>query len=219
MFMQGLRKSWQNVFKSAEEILHRNLKSNPFHPFRIRQPNVYELNYLNNNLWIGIAMLIVSLIASALYLLSYMMGGMQFAGFFIFLILLGLWLIITSIGRRNLIIDLDEDTYEFYIHRYLQHKGTLDEVYIRLTAQKSGQGKFYYKLILNGTYIEVISLTGIKFSTNREKLEKLGMRLAAKLNLNYFDCVDLTANHVIRHWPQHKSEDPAEKTKDCAVCV
>ncbi|XP_072364082.1 cation channel sperm-associated auxiliary subunit TMEM249-like isoform X2 [Scyliorhinus torazame] len=185
----------------------------------MKNMKLYELSYLNDNLWIGIAMLIVSLIASALYLLSYMMGSMQFAGFFIFLILLGLWLIITSIGRRNLIIDLNENTYEFYIHRYLQHKGTLDEVYIRLTAQKSGQGKFYYKLILNGTYIEVISLTGIKFSTNREKLEKLGMRLAAKLNLNYFDCVDLTTKHVIRHWPQHKSKDTAKETKDWDLCV
>ncbi|GCB84426.1 hypothetical protein scyTo_0025210, partial [Scyliorhinus torazame] len=82
-----------------------------------------------------------------------------------------------------------------------------------------GQGKFYYKLILNGTYIEVISLTGIKFSTNREKLEKLGMRLAAKLNLNYFDCVDLTTKHVIRHWPQHKSKDTAKETKDWDLCV
>ncbi|XP_041040840.1 transmembrane protein 249-like isoform X2 [Carcharodon carcharias] len=136
---------------------------------------------------------------------------MQFAGFFMFLILVGLWLIITSIGRRTLIIDLNEDAYEFYIHHYLQHKGTLDEIYIRLMTQKSGQGKFYYKLILNGTYIEVLSLTGIKFSTNPE-LEKLGMRLAAKLNLNYFDCVDLSSKHVIKHWPQDKAEDTTNGT-------
>ncbi|XP_048449684.1 cation channel sperm-associated auxiliary subunit TMEM249, partial [Rhincodon typus] len=134
-------------------------------------------------------------------------GNLQFAGFFIFLVLLALWLILTSIGRRNLIIDLNEDMYEFYIHRYLQRKGTLDEIYIRLKIQKTGQGKFYYKMILNGTYIEVLSLTGIKFSSNREKLEKLGMRLASKLNLNYFDCVDVSSKHVIRHWPQYKSED------------
>ncbi|XP_078392355.1 cation channel sperm-associated auxiliary subunit TMEM249-like [Cetorhinus maximus] len=139
--------------------------------------------------------------------------NIQFAGFFMFLILVGLWLIITSIGRRSLIVDLNEDAYKFYIHHYLQHEGPLDEIYIRLTTQKSGQGKFFYKLILNGTYIEVLSLTGIKFSTNPEKLEKLGMRLAAKLNLNYFDCVDLSSKHVIRHWPLDKAKDTRRRTK------
>ncbi|XP_043547034.1 transmembrane protein 249-like [Chiloscyllium plagiosum] len=101
--------------------------------------------------------------------------------------------------------------YEFYIYRYLQRKSTLDEIYIRLKDQKTAQGKFYYKLILNGTYIEVLSLTGIKFSSNQEKLEKLGMRLASKLNLNYFDCVDISRKHVIRHWPQYKPDDKKKK--------
>ncbi|XP_051872069.1 cation channel sperm-associated auxiliary subunit TMEM249-like [Pristis pectinata] len=128
-------------------------------------------------------------------------GSTHLAGFFIFFFLLGVWLVITSIGRRSLIIDLNENEYEFYIYRYLMHKGPLDEIYIRLKSQKTGQGVFYYSLILNGPHIELLNLTGIKLSQNAEKLERLGLRLSTKLNLNYFDCFDVSPRHSIRHWP------------------
>ncbi|XP_055521484.1 cation channel sperm-associated auxiliary subunit TMEM249-like isoform X2 [Leucoraja erinacea] len=174
---------WDNLWNSSENILHHKLKNNPYYPFTIRQPHVYELNYMNHNLAIGI-----------------FLGSIQLSGIFIFIFLLGAWLIVTSVGRRSLIIDLIEDMYEFYIYRYLMHKGPLGEIYIRLKSQKTGQGVLYYRLILNGPHIEVLNLTGIRLTINSEKLEKMGLRLAAKLNLNYFDFTDISLRHVIRHW-------------------
>ncbi|XP_072110543.1 cation channel sperm-associated auxiliary subunit TMEM249-like [Mobula birostris] len=123
------------------------------------------------------------------------------AGLFIFTLLLGLWLVLTSSGRRRLIISLNENEYEFYIRHHLEHKGPLHEIYIRLRSQKTGQGVLYYRLILNGPHIELLNLTGTKLTQNAEKLEKLGLRLATKLNLNYFDCSDVSTRHNIKQWP------------------
>ncbi|XP_078286144.1 cation channel sperm-associated auxiliary subunit TMEM249-like [Rhinoraja longicauda] len=191
---------WESIWNSAEDILHKKLKNNPNFPFTIRQPHVYEHNYMNNNLAIGICLVTASFCTSTIFLFRSIPDSTQLSGIFIFIFLLGVWLIITSIGRRSLIIDLIENRYEFYIYRYLMHKGPLGEIYIRLKSQKTGQGVYYYRLILNGPHIEVINLTSIGLTMNSEKLEKLGMRLATKLNLNYFDCDDVSPRHVIRHW-------------------
>lgn len=176
------------------------MKNNPYYPFTIRQPHVYELNYMNHNLAIGIFLVISSFCIYTICLFKSLPGSIQLSGIFIFIFLLGAWLIVTSVGRRSLIIDLIEDMYEFYIYRYLMHKGPLGEIYIRLKSQKTGQGVLYYRLILNGPHIEVLNLTGIRLTINSEKLEKMGLRLAAKLNLNYFDFTDISLRHVIRHW-------------------
>ncbi|XP_069771207.1 cation channel sperm-associated auxiliary subunit TMEM249-like isoform X2 [Narcine bancroftii] len=162
---------------------------------------VYELNYLNKSLCIGIILITSSFFFFIICLLFSVPGISHLAGFFVFVFLVGVWLILTNIGRRSIIIDLIENKYEFYNYRYLMHKGPLEEIYIRLKSQKTSQGVLYYKLILNGPHIEVLNLTGIKLSRNQESLEKLGLRLAAKLNLNYFDCCDVSSRHFIRHWP------------------
>lgn len=32
-------------------------------------------------------------------------------------------------------------------------------------------------------------------------MEFLGRHIARKLNINYFDCLDTSYRHVVRHWP------------------
>ncbi|XP_042188503.1 transmembrane protein 249-like [Callorhinchus milii] len=161
--------TWAITLPKTEDILHKKLKMNPYHPFTCNQPNGED--------------------------------HQQFSGFFILLLILALWMIFSSIGKRYLVLDMNMGMYKFYISGHLHFQGPLYNIYIRLKAQKNGYGELLYKLILNGENIEHQDLTGIRFSEAPEKLERLGKRMASKLNLNYFDHLDKSDKHIIRHKP------------------
>lgn len=48
-------------------------------------------------------------------------------------------------------------------------------------------------------------------------MEFLGRHIARKLNINYFDCLDTSYRHVVRHWPLGVAFSPGivqRKTRD-----
>ena len=67
-----------------------------------------------------------------------------------------LWLICSGAFRRRLVIDNDKGEYRFYVHTHLRHRGPLNQIYIRIIAQKSGEETFilmtYYTILLHTVY-------------------------------------------------------------------
>lgn len=43
--------------------------------------------------------------------------------------------------------------------------------------------------------------TGAHCCPRPQQMEFLGRHIARKLNINYFDCLDTSYRHVVRHWP------------------
>ncbi|CAM4581527.1 unnamed protein product, partial [Lepidochelys kempii] len=84
-----------------------------------------------------------------------------------------------------------------------------NQIYVRLTAQTDAYGKCFYSLIINGYGLEVLALASL--SDKYEQMEFLGRRIARKLKLNYFDYLDVSTHHVIRHRP------PLERDRDLQI--
>ncbi|XP_043394869.1 transmembrane protein 249 [Chelonia mydas] len=133
----------------------------------------------------------------------------DYSGFFIYGILVGLWLLLSSMHKRHLVINHARGCYQIYIKRQLWEEGPLHQIYVRLTAQMDAYGKCFYSLIINGYGLEVLALASL--SDKYEHMEFLGRRIARKLKLNYFDYLDVSTRHVIRHRP------PLERDRDLQV--
>lgn len=79
------------------------------------------------------------------------------------------------------------------------YRGGYHSVYIRLRSKRNNDTTRYY-LILNGFMMDRKDLCG--FDEDYEELSRLGMRLAETLNINYFDDINVSKYHVVRHMPQ-----------------
>ncbi|XP_030405345.1 transmembrane protein 249-like [Gopherus evgoodei] len=133
----------------------------------------------------------------------------DYSGFFVYGTLVGFWLLLSSMHKRHLVINHVQGCYQIYIKRRLWEEGPLHQIYVRLTAQMDAYGKCFYSLIINGHGLEVLVLANL--SDKYEHMEFLGRRIARKLKLNYFDYLDVSTRHVIRHRP------PLERDEELQV--
>ncbi|XP_074918145.1 cation channel sperm-associated auxiliary subunit TMEM249 [Chelonoidis abingdonii] len=161
----------------------------------------------------------------------------DYFGFFVYGTLVGFWLLLSSMHKRHLVINHVQGCYQIYIKRRLWEEGPLHQIYVRLTAQTDGTapargesppcphgtlvphwlplacpaayGKCFYSLIINGHGLEVLALASL--SDKYEHMEFLGRRIARRLKLNYFDYLDVSTRHVIRHRP------PLERDEELQV--
>ncbi|XP_065438562.1 cation channel sperm-associated auxiliary subunit TMEM249 [Chrysemys picta bellii] len=133
----------------------------------------------------------------------------DYSGFFVYGILVGFWLFLSSMHKRHLVINHARGCYQIYIKRRLWEEGPLHQIYVRLMAQTDAYGKRFYSLIINGHGLEVLTLASL--SDQYEHMEFLGRRIARKLKLNYFDYLDVSTRHVIRHRP------PLERDEELQV--
>uniref|UniRef100_A0A8C3T9A3 Transmembrane protein 249 n=1 Tax=Chelydra serpentina TaxID=8475 RepID=A0A8C3T9A3_CHESE len=170
-------------------------------------PPVFVMEYYKDTLWKG----------ALIFLLSLGLGSrlrppqvsQDYSGFFIYGILVGFWLLLSSMHKRHLVINHTRGCYQIYIKRRLWEEGPLHQIYVRLTAQTDAYGKRFYSIIINGYGLEVLALASL--SDKYEHMEFLGRRIARKLKLNYFDYLDESTRHVIRHRP------PLERDEELQV--
>nr|XP_014353231.1 PREDICTED: transmembrane protein 249 isoform X2 [Latimeria chalumnae] len=161
---------WLQKTFQPDRTLLTQMKKDPCYPFLMVKPRLYALEHWNSNLWKGILLLIVSIIGGGIYFSSEIMDFHLCTAFFVVGPLFGSWMVLTSASKRRLIVD--------HIH---------------------GQGKMYYKLILNGYKMEEFEICGL--TDKHEALEVMGNKMAERLHLNYFDYKDQSTKHLIRHWP------------------
>uniref|UniRef100_A0A8C0ITW8 Transmembrane protein 249 n=1 Tax=Chelonoidis abingdonii TaxID=106734 RepID=A0A8C0ITW8_CHEAB len=193
--LRGAFMLWNLCFFDVERSLARRLQQNTHYPFQVQQPNGEEDVSLApapsppcSSLALGLGSRVRPLQVSQDYF-----------GFFVYGTLVGFWLLLSSMHKRHLVINHVQGCYQIYIKRRLWEEGPLHQIYVRLTAQTDAYGKCFYSLIINGHGLEVLALASL--SDKYEHMEFLGRRIARRLKLNYFDYLDVSTRHVIRHRP------------------
>uniref|UniRef100_A0A452I4R5 Transmembrane protein 249 n=1 Tax=Gopherus agassizii TaxID=38772 RepID=A0A452I4R5_9SAUR len=166
------------------------------------------MEYYKDTLWKGTLIFLICVLGGVFYFKSEKVFQ-DYSGFFVYGTLVGFWLLLSSMHKRHLVINHVQGCYQIYIKRRLWEEGPLHQIYVRLTAQTDAYGKCFYSLIINGHGLEVLVLANL--SDKYEHMEFLGRRIARKLKLNYFDYLDVSTRHVIRHRP------PLERDEELQV--
>ncbi|KAJ6661448.1 hypothetical protein lerEdw1_014356 [Lerista edwardsae] len=198
---------WGCHFFNSEKNLTSKLQDNKHFPFQVQQPKVFVMEYYKDMLWKGSLLFLISLVTSIFYFKT-KQGSQDFSALFVFGMLSGLWLVISNIHRRRLIINHIKANYQFFIKGRLWHEGPMHQIYVRLVAQRDVHGKLFYSLIINGYHLEALILADL--CEKYEEINMLGRRIARNLTLNYFDYADVSARHVIRHKPPEALKEDEE---------
>ncbi|XP_071811830.1 cation channel sperm-associated auxiliary subunit TMEM249-like isoform X2 [Apostichopus japonicus] len=193
----GIFGTWDYSFwAKPEDIFQARLEKNPIFPFEETEENHYEYEFISIWFWFSLATIAAALVIGGIVMLA-VRNPMSYLVCCIICVLVSAYTAYVYQGKRKVVIDHDNDSYTFYRKGRRIYTGHVHNIYIRLVGQKGGNGEIYYKVVLNGFNLEVQALSS---STLRcEKLEKLGRRLATRLNLNFFDWTDRSTRHVIRH--------------------
>ncbi|XP_034275940.1 cation channel sperm-associated auxiliary subunit TMEM249 [Pantherophis guttatus] len=205
--LRGPLALWYCGFVNSEEYLHQQLQENKYFPFQVQQPKVFVMEYYKDTVWKGLLCFVISVVASIFYF-KMSAAYQDLSAFFIFSLVASLWVLVSNLCKRRLIINHIREYYQFYIRGILWHEGPLHQIYVRLVGQRDAHGQLFYSLIINGYRLEVLTL--VHLTKNHELVDSLGRRIARYLNLNYFDSEDLSTLHVIRHFPPELDEDEDE---------
>nr|KAF6405789.1 transmembrane protein 249 [Rousettus aegyptiacus] len=189
----------------TERHLAKCLKNNSFYPFVQQQPNVFVLEYYLDTLWKGTLLFVVCLFLISCGLVSQVQKQATW-GIPAYGMGVGLWLMISSLPRRRLVLNHTRGMYHFSIQGRTVCQGPMHLVYVRLARSFDAYGKCFFQLVLCGHKLEPLVL--VKLSERYEQMEFLGRHLAWKLNINYFDCLATSYRHVVRHWPLEASFSP-----------
>ncbi|XP_052604102.1 cation channel sperm-associated auxiliary subunit TMEM249, partial [Peromyscus californicus insignis] len=119
---------------------------------------------------------------------------------------IGLWLMISSLPRRRLVLNHTRGMYHFSISGRTVCQGPMHLVYVRLTLSSDAYGRCFFQLVLCGHKLEPLVL--VQLSERYEQMEFLGRHIARKLNINYFDYLAASYRHVVRHWPLGATFNP-----------
>lgn len=201
---QGIFSSWDYSFlDKAENVLKKNLDINPVYPFEEIEPNIFILNVVSARFTITVTIIIITVVITGI--VFGLAGPNEYLLFPILVIFLFSKQALASYEERRYVLDSNELMYEYYRGDKLIYRGHYHNCYIRLKGQNSGGGETYYAVVLNGFNLDeqAISATTVRL----KKLAKLGRKLAARLNLNYFDSPDKSHCHVIRHTCPHRFAD------------
>uniref|UniRef100_A0A8C7BYN3 Transmembrane protein 249 n=1 Tax=Neovison vison TaxID=452646 RepID=A0A8C7BYN3_NEOVI len=186
---------WALGLFCTERHLAQRLKHDSFYPFTQQQPNVFVLEYYLDTLWKGALLFVVCLV-----LVSFGLGSQQETwGFPACGVVVGLWLLISSLPRRRLVLNHTRGTYHFSIQGRTVCQGPMHLVYVRLALSSDAYGRCFFQLVLCGHQLEPLVL--VQLSERYQQMEYLGRHIARKLNINYFDCLATSYRHVVRHWP------------------
>ncbi|KAG8134083.1 hypothetical protein E2320_011804 [Naja naja] len=185
--LRGPLALWYCSIVNSEEYLHEQLQENKYFPFQVQQPKVLVMEYYKDTIWQGLVCFVISVIASIFYFKLY--GAHQdLSCFFIFGMVSSLWVLVSNLCKRRLIINHIRQYYQFYIRGILWHEGPLHQIYVRLVSQRDAHGQLFYSLIINGYRLEVLTL--VRLTKNRE---------------------DISTLHVIRHFPPELEEEEDEE--------
>ncbi|XP_063040763.1 cation channel sperm-associated auxiliary subunit TMEM249-like [Engraulis encrasicolus] len=181
---------------ATNQVLTEKILKNPSYPF-VKLNNVFVYEYFHENLVKGALLLLAS--ASTMLISVYKpSSNTSYSNFLVFGFGMAVCLLWSGAFRRRLVIDYENEEYRFYKYTHLCHRGPLNQIYIRLVAQKAGS-KQMFRLILNGNKIEPRTLCG--FSEKYMLLECQGRTIASTLKVNYFDFQDTSQRHCVIHRP------------------
>ncbi|XP_078572208.1 cation channel sperm-associated auxiliary subunit TMEM249-like [Branchiostoma floridae x Branchiostoma japonicum] len=194
----GIWVTWNlNIWDRPEDFLKKRLTKNPTYPFREVSPNNFAVEIRDWRLQFGYLTAIFGLVTACSW---YFIFG-YFDEYFFLVTVSALVTCMYLIGcfrqPRKLFLNSESLEYQWYKGEDLVYRGHYHNVYLRLAGQSTGSA-IYYKLVIRGYKIEGQDLC--RATKNREKLIKLARRLAAKLNLNFFDYEDSSSSHAIRHY-------------------
>ncbi|XP_047419875.1 LOW QUALITY PROTEIN: cation channel sperm-associated auxiliary subunit TMEM249 [Sciurus carolinensis] len=196
---------WALGFFCTERHLAKRLKNNSFYPFTQQQPGVFVLEYYLDTLWKGMLLFVVCLILVCSGFVR-QVEKQETWGFPAYGMVVGLWLMISSLPRRRLVLNHTRGIYHFSIQGRTVCQGSMHLVYVRLALSSDAYGRCFFQLVLCGHKLEPLVL--VQLSERYEQMEYLGRHIARKLNINYFDYLASSYRHVVRHWPLGASFSP-----------
>ncbi|KAM4865434.1 cation channel sperm-associated auxiliary subunit TMEM249 [Thomomys bottae] len=189
---------WALGFFCTERHLAKRLKNNSFYPFTQQQPGVFVLEYYLDTLWKGALLFLICLILVSCNFFR-QVQKQETWGFLAYGMAVGLWLLISSLPRRRLVLNHTRGMYHFSIQGRTVCQGPMHLVYMRLALSSDAYGRSFFQLVLCGHKLEPLVL--VQLSERYEQMEYLGRRMAQNLNINYFDYLATSYRHVVRHWP------------------
>ncbi|XP_036904643.1 transmembrane protein 249 [Sturnira hondurensis] len=222
-WIRGLSKSpfgkrfqlWNLGLFCNERHLAKRLKSNSFYPFTQQQPNVFVLEYYLDTLWKGMLLFVICLFLVSFGLVNQVQKQETWV-FPAYGVGVGLWIMISSLPRRRLVLNHELGMYNFSIQGHTVFQGPMHLLYVRLALSSDAYGRCFFQLVLGGHKLEPLVL--VQLSDRYEQMEFLGRHIARKLNINYFDCLTTSYRHVVRHWPLGAAFSPGilqRKTRAC----
>ncbi|KAM5315108.1 cation channel sperm-associated auxiliary subunit TMEM249 [Glossophaga mutica] len=206
---------WNLGLFCNERHLAKRLRSNGFYPFTELQPNVFVLEYYLDTLWKGTLLFVVCLCLVSFGLVNQVQKQETWV-FPAYGVGVGLWIMISSLPRRRLVLNHELRVYNFSIQGHTVFQGPLHLLYVRLALSSDAYGRCFFQLVLCGHKLEPLVL--VQLSDRYEQMEFLGRHIARKLNINYFDCLTTSYRHVVRHWPLGAAFGPGilqRKTRGC----
>ncbi|XP_037588355.1 transmembrane protein 249 [Cebus imitator] len=230
---------WSLGLFCPERRLARCLKNNSFFPFEQQQPNVFVLEYYQDTLWKGMLLLAVCVVLVSVSSLRKVRapgpppppsapagppctrsGAPRGARpqvqkqetwvFPAYGVAVGLWMVVSSLPRRRLVLNHPRGVYHFSIQGRAVCQGPLHLVYVRLASSSDAYGRCFFQLVLGGHRLEPLVL--VQLSEHYEQMEYLGRYMARKLNINYFDYLATSYRHVVRHWPPSSTRSVSHKS-------
>ncbi|XP_021577951.2 cation channel sperm-associated auxiliary subunit TMEM249 [Ictidomys tridecemlineatus] len=196
---------WALGFLCTERHLAKRLKNNSFYPFTQQQPGVFVLEYYLDTLWKGLLLFVICLVLVCSGFVR-QVEKQETWGFPAYGMVVGLWLVISSLPRRRLVLNHTRGMYHFSIQGRTVCQGSMHLVYVRLALSSDAYGRCFFQLVLCGHKLEPLVL--VQLSERYEQMEYLGRYIARKLNINYFDYLATSYRHVVRHWPLGASFSP-----------
>ncbi|XP_071458513.1 cation channel sperm-associated auxiliary subunit TMEM249 [Marmota flaviventris] len=196
---------WALGFLCTERHLAKRLKNNGFYPFTQQQPGVFVLEYYLDTLWKGLLLFFVCLVLVCSGFVRQVEKQETWC-FPAYGMVVGLWLMISSLPRRRLVLNHMRGMYHFSIQGRTVCQGSMHLVYVRLALSSDAYGRCFFQLVLCGHKLEPLVLAQV--SERYEQMEYLGRYIARKLNINYFDYLATSYRHVVRHWPLGASFSP-----------
>uniref|UniRef100_A0A2K5QXC9 Transmembrane protein 249 n=1 Tax=Cebus imitator TaxID=2715852 RepID=A0A2K5QXC9_CEBIM len=200
---------WSLGLFCPERRLARCLKNNSFFPFEQQQPNVFVLEYYQDTLWKGMLLLAVCVVLVSVSSLRKVQKQETWV-FPAYGVAVGLWMVVSSLPRRRLVLNHPRGVYHFSIQGRAVCQGPLHLVYVRLASSSDAYGRCFFQLVLGGHRLEPLVL--VQLSEHYEQMEYLGRYMARKLNINYFDYLATSYRHVVRHWPPSSTRSVSHKS-------
>lgn len=191
---------------NPERLLKYRLGKNPYYPFREFTHNVFVLNASCSMYGIELVILFVFVIADVIYV-ALTATPMAMIVVPLLALVLAFPAIARKRGKRVVVYDANVQRYEYFVDGELVYGGRCHNLYVRLRCETGGSEEaHYYSVVVDGYMVRPYKVTAV--SKKREKMFRLGRRLAANLDLNFFDCADRSTNHVVRHYPSLKDSVP-----------
>ncbi|XP_063691091.1 uncharacterized protein LOC134823528 [Bolinopsis microptera] len=196
----GVFSKW-SILEKVEDRLEGQIIGNFNYPFvkDDLDPNLLVYSDRPMEFYVSCVVLVVSSIISTIWIIVTLFTPLSLGQGIIFPVALVIYFFYRAtqtFKTRSYRVNVDAGFYQFHVGGEQVQKGKLHNLYFRL-HERSTTGFPYYEIVLNGYKVSCVSLSG--FSKNIRKMRELGKGMSKRLSINYFDCKDVSAHHIV-HW-------------------